>query len=43
MNNLLKNKKMLLGLLVVGAVAYYFWNKNHEGKEKAGLLPADES
>lgn len=43
MQNLLKNKKMLLGLLVVGAVAYYLWNKNHEGKEKAGLLPADES
>ena len=34
---------MLLGLLVVGAVAYYLWNKNHEGKESAGLLPEDES
>ena len=43
MQNLLKNKKMLLGLLVVGAVVYYLWNKSHEGKETAGLLPADES
>jgi Tfp pilus assembly protein PilW len=43
MQNLLKNKKMLLGLLVVGAVAYYLWNMKHENKEKAGILPADES
>ena len=43
MKDLLKNKKMLLGLLVVGALGYYFWNKNHEAKEKSGLLPADKS
>jgi len=43
MKNLSKNTKMLLGLLVVGAVGYYFWNKSHEAKEKAGLLPADKS
>jgi len=38
-----KKTKMVLGLLVVGAVAYYLWNMKHENKEKAGLLPADES
>jgi len=40
---LTKKTKMVLGVLLVGALAYYLWNKNHEGKEKAGLLPADES
>jgi hypothetical protein len=43
MYNLSKNTKMILGLLVVGAVAYYLLNMKHENKEKAGLLPADES
>jgi hypothetical protein len=38
-----KKTKMVLGLLVVGAVAYYLWNMKHENKEKAGLLPEDES
>jgi hypothetical protein len=39
MKNLLKNKKMLLGLLAVGAVGYYFWNKNNEAKKITVILP----
>lgn len=38
-----KKTKMVLAVLAVGAVAYYLWNMKHEGKEKAGLLPSDES
>ena len=36
-----KKTKMVLGLLVVAAAAYYLFNMKHENKEKAGLLPAD--
>jgi hypothetical protein len=38
-----KKTKMVLAVLIVGAVAYHLWNMKHENKEKAGLLPADES
>jgi hypothetical protein len=38
-----KKTKMVLGVLLVGALAYYLLNMKHENKEKAGLLPADES
>jgi hypothetical protein len=40
---LTKKTKMILGVLLVGALAYYLLNMKHENKEKAGLLPADES
>jgi len=40
---LTKKTKMILGVLLVGALAYYFLNMKHENKEDAGLLPADES
>ena len=43
MEKLVKNKKMLLGLLLLGVVFYYVYNQKHEDKEKAGLLPADKS
>lgn len=36
MKNLLKDKKVLVGLLIVGAVtAYYFYDKNKKNKIKA--------
>jgi len=36
MKNLLKDKKVLVGLLIVGAVtAYYFYDKNKKTKIKA--------
>lgn len=38
-----KKTKMILGVLLVGALAYYFLNMKHENKEEAGLLPEDES
>jgi hypothetical protein len=38
-----KKTKMVLGVLLVGALAYYLLNMKHENKEKDGLLPADES
>jgi hypothetical protein len=38
-----KKTKMVLGVLLVGALAYYLLNMKHENKEKAGLLPADKS
>ena len=37
-----QTKMLLVGALVLG-LGWYFWNKNHEGKEKAGTLPADKS
>jgi hypothetical protein len=40
---LTKKTKMVLGVLLVGALAYYLFNMKHENKEKAGLLPADAS
>jgi len=40
---LTKKTKMVLGVLLIGALAYYLLNMKHENKEKAGLLPADES
>jgi hypothetical protein len=40
---LTKKTKTILGVLLVGAVAYYLLNMKHENKEKTGLLPADES
>jgi hypothetical protein len=38
-----KKTKMVLGVLLVGALVYYFYNMKHEAKEKSGELPADQS
>jgi uncharacterized membrane protein YebE (DUF533 family) len=35
MKNLLKDKKVLIGLVIAGALAYYFYDKNKKNKIKA--------
>ena len=35
MKNYLKDKKVLVGLVIAGALAYYFYDKNKKAKIKA--------